>query len=282
MLRRVAREIRKVTGASQDAYLDATLADAIQQPVTTGRRIAVTSIRGGAGKSVIAALVATALAHFRQDRVLALDADPGIGSLMLRLGMTSAPSLRHLVAGEVDATSFDAVRSYLAQTDAGVWALGGTDDRFGQVNLASYRAATNLLGRFFGVTVIDCGAGLTGELYEGVLADAHSQVMVSPATPDGVISARRALELLATDRPELAPRTTVVFVAHAAGAGVDPDRAVATMSPWCRRVEHLAFDRHLADGSLIDPARLAEPTRITALRIAGAALTLAAGRGLPQ
>lgn len=282
MVRRVAREIRKVTGASQDAYRDATLADAVQQPVTTGRRIAVTGIRGGAGKSVVSALMATAMAHFRQDRVLALDADPGIGSLMLRLGMTGAPSLHRLVTSGADPASFDAVRAYLAQTDAGVWALGGTDDRFGEVNLASYRAATNLLGRFFGVTVIDCGAGLTGELPEGVLSDAHSQVMVTPATPDGVLSARRALELLATDRPELASRTTVVLAAHAAGAGVDPDRALATMPPWCRRVEYLAYDRHLADGSLIDPARLAEPTRVAALRIAGTALTLAAGRSLPQ
>lgn len=282
MLRRFAREVRKVTGASQDSFQDAALAEAIQQPVTTGRRIAVTSIRGGAGKSVVSALMATALAHFRQDRVLAVDADPGIGSLMLRLGMTTAPSLRHLAGGRANAGSFDAVRTYLAQTDAGVWALGGTEDRFGQVNLEDYRTATNLLARFFGVTVTDCGAGLTGDLHEGILADAHAQVMVTPATPDGAISARRALDMLATAHRELATRTIVVFVTHAAGAGIDLNRAIAMMPSWCPRVEHLAFDRHLADGSLIDASRLAEPTRVAALRIAAASLTLAVGRSLPQ
>jgi len=282
MLRRLAREVRKVTGASQDSFQDATLAEAIQQPVTTGRRIAVTSIRGGAGKSVVAALIATAMAHFRQDRVLAVDADPGIGSLPLRLGMTSAPSLRSLIESRADAGSFEAIRSHLAQTDAGVWALGGAEGRFADVDLRAYRNAGTLLGRYFGVTVTDCGAGLTGELTNGILDDAHAQVLVTPATPDGAISARKALDLLAGTHAELAGRTTVVFVTHAAGAGLDLDRAIRTMPPWLPRVEHLAFDRHLADGSIIDAARLAEPTRVAALRVAAAALTLAAGRSLPQ
>ena len=137
---------------------------------------------------------------------------------------------------------------------------------------------TSLIARFFGVTVIDCGAGLSGDLQQEVLGGAHAHVLVTPATPDGALSARRALDWLADAHAEVAVRTAVVFVAHASDAGVDYDRAARTLPPWVADLIRLGFDRHLADGSVIDPARLAEPSRVTALRTAARALTLATGR----
>jgi MinD-like ATPase involved in chromosome partitioning or flagellar assembly len=277
MHRRLRREVGRITGSSRDVHEHATLADVLRQPVTTGRRIAVTSVRGGAGKSTISALIATALAHFRQDRVLALDADPGVGSLMLRLGMVSAPDLRDLVDAP-EAGSFDDVRSHLAQTDSALWAVGGGGTIVDGVDLAAYQAVTGLIARFFGVAVIDCGAGLAGDLQQGVLRDAHAHVLVTPATPDGALSARTALDWLADAHADLAARTAVVFVAHTADAGVDYERAARILPPRVADLLRLGFDRHLADGSVIDPARLAEPSRVAALRIAARALTLATGR----
>ncbi|WP_372456447.1 hypothetical protein [Streptomyces anulatus] len=55
---RVSRAVRRIVSSSsarEVAEITRT-AERIQQPVTTGRQIAVTSIRGGAGKTTVAAL----------------------------------------------------------------------------------------------------------------------------------------------------------------------------------------------------------------------------------
>ena len=53
----------------------------MQQPVTTGRVVAVTCIRGGAGKSTVSALLGRTLNHYRHDPVLHVEADAALGTL---------------------------------------------------------------------------------------------------------------------------------------------------------------------------------------------------------
>ncbi|MEI5133184.1 hypothetical protein RB199_14575 [Streptomyces libani] len=64
LARRAGRALRRVFASSPAAETAAVTqaAHAIQQPVTTGRQIAVSSIRGGAGKSTVAALLALTFA----------------------------------------------------------------------------------------------------------------------------------------------------------------------------------------------------------------------------
>ncbi|WP_158079342.1 AAA family ATPase [Actinomadura sp. CNU-125] len=88
--RRLARGAVRPLRAADDVRALAEHGRWLARPVTTGRRIAVTGIRGGSGKSTVAALVATVLARHRRDRVLALDADPQFGSLPLRLACRRA------------------------------------------------------------------------------------------------------------------------------------------------------------------------------------------------
>ena len=85
---RAARALKRlVTASAANEVAEVTrIAEVLQQPVTTGRQIAVTSIRGGAGKTTVAALLGTTYAHYRQDPVLLVEADPALGSLPLRLG----------------------------------------------------------------------------------------------------------------------------------------------------------------------------------------------------
>ncbi|WP_198679143.1 AAA family ATPase [Thermomonospora amylolytica] len=281
LLRRIGRGALRPFVPADDVQALAEHGRWIQHPVTTGRRIAVTSMRGGAGKSTVAALVASAYARYRQDRVLALDLDPELGSLPLRLGIRAGHTLADVVAAEPGTCSFDEVEPYLAHLGERLWGLPGTHGTPGDGPDAEvYRTAGIPLSRFFGVTVTDCGAGILTELHRAVLEAAHAQVMVAPTTPGGAASVGRALDwMTANGLAGLVARTVVVFTVHSPHTAqvIDLAKAERILAEVGVGVVRLGYDRHVAVGSTLDPALLAYSTRVTAIAIAAEALRRAAG-----
>ena len=271
LMRRMSRGVRRTLGAAaaDEVRRTADVENILGRAVPSLRQIAVTSIRGGAGKTTVAGLTATVIAQYRQDRVLAIDADSGLGSLPLRLGVGSDRSLHDLSASRP--RTFDEATRFLARTAGGLWVLSGTSG--GRINreldLATFQAAASDMSRYFAAAVIDCGAGLLPELQRGILADAHSQVMVTPGTVDGAISARGALEWQATHGYEhLLTRTVIAFVTHTPHVDADLSRAGQMLSAGGMPVVHLPYDRHLATGTAIESARIGQETRAAAIRVA--------------
>jgi MinD-like ATPase involved in chromosome partitioning or flagellar assembly len=248
----------------------------IQHPVTTGRRIAVTGIGGGSGKSTVAALIAAVFARYRQDRVLALDLDPEFGSLPLRLGMRARYTLADLAEIDAETVQFDGVEPRLARLGQSLWALPGHRGTLGvHSDAALYRTAGVPLSRFFGVTVTDCGAGISTALHRAVLSAAHAQVLVAPATVDGVTSTGRALDWMnANGLRDLVNRTVVVFAVRTPHLArlTEVKRAAKVLAEARIGSVKLGFDRHIATGSVLDAGHLAYPTRVTAIAIAAEAL----------
>ena len=71
-----------------------------QQPAVSGARvIAVTSGKGGVGKTNIVANLGFAIARAGK-RVLILDADLGLGNLDVMLGIAPRYNLSHVISGE--------------------------------------------------------------------------------------------------------------------------------------------------------------------------------------
>jgi MinD-like ATPase involved in chromosome partitioning or flagellar assembly len=241
----------------------------LQQPVTTTRRIAVTSLRGGAGKTTIATLMATALAQHRHDRILLVDADPEFGTLGLRLGIAAAPQPQEFTGRQFE--SFEQALPLLTRTDSGLWILPGTN---AALDLEAFKAVSASLHRFFAIVVIDCGAGLDGVLPRDILANAHSHLHVSPGTADGAASAHRALEWLSANGYRgLVPRTVVAFATHAPHSRVNLAPTAEFLRSHGIAVVDLPYDRHLASGGVLAPSLLAESTRHAAIDIAAEALT---------
>jgi MinD-like ATPase involved in chromosome partitioning or flagellar assembly len=271
VLRRARRGILRAVGASAAREMSdwTDVVARLQQPVTTTRRIAVTSLRGGAGKTTIATLVASALAQHRNDRVLLVDADPGFGTMRLRLGIASAPPPQELSGRRFE--SFEDALPFLARTAAGLWILPGADPA---LELDAFKAISAALHRFFAIVVIDCGAGLDGVLQQDILANAHSHLHVSPSTTDGAVSAHRALEWLSSNGyRELVPYTVVAFAAHAPHSRANLAPTAEFLRSRGITVAHFAYDRHLASGGVLAPGMLAESTRFAAINIAAEALT---------
>jgi MinD-like ATPase involved in chromosome partitioning or flagellar assembly len=263
--------MRKMVGASAagDVRNVSELTAQLGRPVPSCRRIVVTSIRGGAGKSSVAALVADVLRRHRDDRVLAIDADPGMGSLPLRLGVTPRRSLRELAAARP--RSWEEAAAFLAHTEDGLWVLSGASDGVSEeLSLKTFQVGAGTLGRYFAAAVIDCGAGLVSGLHREVLGSAHAQVFVVPGTGDGALSARAALDWFGQNGlGALLSRTVIALVGQ--NGGGELDRAAEALADGGASVVSVPYDRHLASGSAIVADRIAAATRTAATRIAAEA-----------
>lgn len=243
----------------------------LRAPIAPCHRIAVTAVRGGAGKTAVSALLGSVFAERRSDPVLALDAAEAAGSLGWRL--TTAPDQRiptmNDLAPALRAASgqgLSALGQILPRTADGLWVLAGGSA--GQPHLA--RDLAHALSRLFAVMVFDCGTGMTTPATTSVLTDAHAVVVVVPATPDGVRTTLNALHR--------APADSLGRVVIALNRGAQNGDALdlsAAESEFARRripVEVVPHDRHLAGGTPVDPGKIAQPTRRAACRLAAQVL----------
>ncbi|MFF9784138.1 MinD/ParA family ATP-binding protein [Streptomyces nigrescens] len=268
---RAARSLRHTlsSSAAREVATITRTAAVLQQPVTTGRQIAVTSIRGGSGKSTVAALLGTTYAHYRQDPVLFLEADPALGSLPLRLG---AESLRWTTSDIADIVKPDMslldVTGYLVQLPNNAWLLPASQGQIGvMLDSRAYERAVVALRRYFGVMVIDCET-LPTEVARVALAAAHGRVLTTPATPEGITSTFSVLQWMQGLPRHVIAGTVVVLTELVAHSGIELDEAAQRLRSTGVSVQVLPYDRHLAAGGRVQTELLAHPTREAAARLA--------------
>ncbi|MGQ4486565.1 MinD/ParA family protein [Streptomyces sp. 372A] len=278
---RAARAVRRIVSGSaarEVAALTRT-AEVLQQPVTTGRQIAVTSIRGGAGKTTVTALLGTTYAHYRQDPVLLVEADPALGSLPLRLG---AGALRWTTADLADIAapqmSLLDVTGYLVQLPDNAWLLPGSQGRIGaMVDTVTYERVMVALRRYFGVTVVDCET-LPAEVARVALSASQARVLAAPATLDGVTSTYAVLQWLRALPRHVIEGTVVALSVTTPRLGVDADAAAERLATTGARVHVLPYDRHLAAGGPLRTELLSRPARLAATRLAAEVFELSQKR----
>ncbi|MFJ9542617.1 CpaE family protein [Streptomyces sp. NPDC101225] len=272
--RRTSRSLRKLTAsAGGDVAEQTRLAQEVQQPVTTGRVIAVTSIRGGVGKSTVSALLGRTFNHYRHDPVLALEADTALGTLPVRMGAEavrwSCSDLARILTPAMQLTD---VTGYLVPVADGGWLLPAGQGRVGApLDVRTYRTVTLALRRYFAVTVVDCES-LPGEVARTAMDTAHARVVVAPMTAEGVNGTRQVLDWLA-QLPHSALATTVVALSAASpDTTLDAKAAAAHLREPGVPVVLLPYDRHLAQGGPIHTAMLGQDTRTAAVRLAAEAM----------
>jgi MinD-like ATPase involved in chromosome partitioning or flagellar assembly len=264
----------------------AVAAQGANRPITTGRRIAVVSVRGGAGKSTVSALLATTLAGLRPDPVLAIDADIEAGSLPLRLGPLGDGVRTGSDRGIDQASEFDRVTRGLRRTVTRVWlwrqAHAATLHRVGEAAAVDLlRDRQRYLSRFFAVLITDCGPGLRGAVNRVVIGDAHAIVVAGTATLDGVHGVDTALRHLAADgdRHLLGRCVVTITTTTASPLGVDLNDAVTLLQGYGVPVIVFPHDRQLALGGPIDIHRLSGGVRTASVRLAAAVMDRAVTAG---
>ncbi len=278
--RRVGRALHGVLSSTARQTAEVTaVARRLQQPITTGRQIVVTSVHGGAGKSTVSALLGCAYAHYRPDPVLVMEANPTLGTLPVRL---AAPSLRWTMSdvAEVVAPSmrFDQVIGYLVGLPEGGWLLPGSRGEIGaRVSLAEYQTVAMALRRYFAITVVDCET-LPGELARSALAGAQARVLVAPATMEGVAAARTVLDWLGSVPRPMLPGTVVALNSTSPHTAIDLEAATRYLRVGDTPVVHVPYDRHLAAGGAVRLALLGQETRDATARLGAELLDRAVRR----
>ncbi|MEK0099958.1 hypothetical protein WDA79_15980 [Streptomyces sp. A475] len=276
--RRTGRSLRRLASSvAQDSSEETRLARELQQPVAGGRVIAVTSIRGGVGKTTVSALLARTLNHYRHDPVLALEADAALGTLPVRLGAESVrwscPDLAQILTPSMQLTD---VTGYLVPVTDGGWLLPASQGRGGApLDVRTYRTLSLALRRYFAVTVVDCET-LPGEVARTAMDTAHARVVVAPMTAEGVGGTRVVLDWLAQLPKAALAATVVALTSSAPDMTLDLKAATAHLRETGVAVVHLPYDRHLAAGGPIRTALLSEATQRAATGLAAEAVQRAA------
>lgn len=272
--RRTGKSIRRLTSsASQEVAEETRIGRELQQPVTTGRVIAVTSIRGGVGKTTTAALLARAFNHYRHDPVLALEADAALGTLPVRLGAESVrwscTELAHILTPSMQLTD---ITGYLVPVTDGGWLLPASQGRLGApLDIRTYRTVTLALRRYFAVTVVDCET-LPGEVARTAMDTAHARVVVAPLTAEGVGGTRIVLDWLAQLPHQALASTVVALTSGTPDLNFNLKTATAHLRETGVTIVHLPYDRHLAAGGPIRTQLLGSGTRRAATQLAAQAL----------
>lgn len=268
---RATRALRRTvsSSAAKEVAEITRIAEVLQQPVTTGRQISVTSIRGGAGKTTVAALLGTTYAHYRQDPVLVVEADPALGSLPLRLG---AETLRWTIGDFADIVepqmSLLDITGYLVQLPGNAWLLPGSQGQIGaMLGSKAYEGVMVSLRRYFGVTVVDCET-LPAEVARVALSASQARVLTAPATLEGVTSTYAVLQWMQGLPQHVIAGTVVVLTELVPHPGLDLAEAAEKLRSTGASVQVLPYDRHLAAGGLIRTELLAHSTREAATRLA--------------
>ncbi|UGT65044.1 AAA family ATPase [Nocardia asteroides] len=247
------------------------LFDRVNQPVRGDYRIAILSLKGGVGKTTTTVGLGSTFASMRGDRVIAIDANPDLGTLAHRVPRQTRSTVRNLLEDQ-QITRYSDVRAHTSQAPSRLEVLASEQDpavseAFSE---ADYRKAIGILQSFYNIILTDCGTGLMHSAMAGVLDMASSLVLVTSPAIDGARSASATLDWLDHHgHSKLVERTVVVVNASRRGAStVDLDQLRRLFLDRTRAVQVVPFDDHLAEGAEIDLELVSKPTRRALLELA--------------
>lgn len=227
----------------------------IQTPLRGDYRIAVMSLKGGVGKTTTTVTLGGVFASLRGDRVIAIDANPDLGTLAQRVAAPGPSTIRDLLAA-TDTSRYPQVRSYTTQAKSRLEVIGSERDPAFSESFSEmdYRRAIDILQHHYNVILTDCGTGLMHSAMAGVLDLANTLILVSSPALDGAQSASATLDWLNLHGYEQLAANSVVVIsgAHPGQATIDMDQLISHFRSRTRAVQVIPFDRHLSEGAVVD------------------------------
>ncbi len=173
----------------------ATTAPRLRACVTIG----IISPKGGVGKTTITALLGSLLSYTRQDRVVAIDAEPDYGSL----GSAVTPDHEFFVDDVLDI--LDEGDLTVAELDAslgrgpdGLMVLPAPNDpaRLARLDAHAYSRVITHLKRKAEVILLDCGTEMQEPSTQAAIHSADQLLLVSDADPSTATLVAQAAKLL--------------------------------------------------------------------------------------
>ncbi|MFJ2399239.1 SCO5717 family growth-regulating ATPase [Streptomyces sp. NPDC087843] len=245
----------KLGGKKEDAERQRKL-ELIRTPVLSCYRIAVISLKGGVGKTTTTTALGSTLATERQDKILAIDANPDAGTLGRRVRRETGATIRDLVQAIPYLNSYMDIRRFTSQASSGLEIIANDVDPAVSTtfNDEDYRRAIDVLGKQYPIILTDSGTGLLYSAMRGVLDLADQLIIISTPSVDGASSASTTLDWLsAHGYADLVSRSlTVISGVRETGKMIKVEDIVSHFETRCRGVVVVPFDEHLAAGAEVD------------------------------
>ncbi|MER6252174.1 SCO5717 family growth-regulating ATPase [Streptomyces sp. NPDC001584] len=237
----------------------------IRTPVMSCYRIAVISLKGGVGKTTTTTALGATLATERQDKILAIDANPDAGTLGRRVRRETGATIRDLVQAIPYLHSYMDIRRFTSQAPSGLEIIANDVDPAVSTtfNDEDYRRVIETLGRQYPIILTDSGTGLLYSAMRGVLDLADQLIIISTPSVDGASSASTTLDWLsAHGYADLVSRSlTVISGVRETSKMIKIEDIVQHFETRCRGVVVVPFDEHLAAGAEVDLDMMRPKTR---------------------
>lgn len=241
--------------------------------LTGGARfVPVLSRKGGVGKTTVTTLLGMALADARDDRIIAVDANPDRGTLAERISRTSGKTVRDLVKARTEVSGYNDISNIVARDETRLDVLASdTDPRVSEaLNDRDYHDIASLAAHYYSIVLTDTGTGIVHSVMGATLDLADQIVIVAGQSVDEARLASETLTWLETNGYAEQVRSAVVVLntARPGAPLVRLDELESHFRTRVRAVVRVPYDPHIAAGSAISFRELQPATRLAARELA--------------
>lgn len=234
----------------------------------TTRFVPVLTRKGGVGKTTITTLLGMALADARDDRVIAIDANPDRGTLAERVNAQLRATVRSVVNQAHDIHGFTDFSQFVSRDATRLDVLASdTDPQISEAfNEGDYDVVADIAARYYSLVLTDCGTGIVHSVMRATLRRADSIVVVSGGSVDETKLASETLTWLeANGYGDLVENAVVALNTATQGTNmVKLDEVEAHFRSRVREIVRIPYDPQLAAGAVVSYKDLKPLTKCAA------------------
>lgn len=234
--------------------------------------VPVLTRKGGVGKTTVTTLIGMALSRAREDRILAIDANPDRGTLAERVKKGTDKTVRDLVNKAGGINSFSVFSDYVSRDQSRLDVMASeTDPLISEAfDEGDYNVVADIAARYYSICLTDCGTGIVHSVMRAILMRANGMVVVSGGSIDEARLASETLTWLESNGyAELVKNSIVALNTATFGTQlVKLDEIEAHFASRTRAVVRIPYDPQLAAGATVDFDRLHPATKQAARDLA--------------
>jgi MinD-like ATPase involved in chromosome partitioning or flagellar assembly len=236
------------------------------------RFVPVLTRKGGVGKTTVSTLLGMALSLSREDRVIAIDANPDRGTLAERISKSTRFTVRDVVNRAAAIDGFTDFSTMVSRDVTRLDVLASDSDPMlsEAFNEGDYNVVADMAARYYSIVLTDCGTGIVHSVMRPTLQRASGLVIVSGGSVDEARLASETLTWLEANGYGDLVRNAVVALNTATQATqlVKLDEIEQHFKTRVRAVVRVPYDEALAAGSVIKFKELKKGTQQAARELA--------------
>lgn len=234
--------------------------------------VPVLTRKGGVGKTTVTTLLGMALALSREDRIIAIDANPDRGTLAERVSKSTRFTVRDVVNRAAAIDGFTDFSTMVSRDITRLDVLASDPDPMlsEAFDEGDYNVVADMSARYYSIVLTDCGTGIVHSVMRPTLQRASGLVIVSGGSVDEARLASETLTWLEANGYGDLVRNSVVALNTATQATqlVKLDEIEQHFRTRVRHVVRIPYDPALAAGSVIKFSSLRKATQEAARELA--------------